>query len=305
MMHANRRWRVRGAALAVLGATAVGWLSGRALAGGVPAVTPMRFAGTISEQGVPVNGLRDITIVLWDSGVPNSGTILCSTAAGSTSVVQGRFSVPLNDACTKIVQGSLTTVPVTPNVPDVWSEVQVGGVSFGKQKISAVPFAMMAGAVNGVVTSSAIVPSSAADGSLGRGAGGASLYNDGTIPALVLQGNAGKVHVNDLLQVKTNVTAGGSITAASDISTTGGRIQIGVYAREASNAYDIGCLSGDTAIGGGVECHQDWDQMALQSRANLTSGVPTGWHGVCMNHNNSNLVGTPQKIQVLCLSRGR
>jgi hypothetical protein len=305
MQSANRRWMVKGIALVMVG-LAVGWISGRARAGGVPAVTPMRFAGTISEQGVPVNGLRDITIVLWDSGVPSSGSILCSTAAGSTSVVQGRFSVPLNDTCTKIIQGSLTTTPVTPNATDIWSEVQVGGVSFGKQKVSAVPFAMMAGAVNGIVTSSAIVPTSAADGSLGRGAGGASIYNDGTAGALVLQGNSAKVVVNDNLSVKTNVTTGGAITAGGDIGTTGnGRINVGVYAREAADVYDLSCLNNDTAIGGGVECHQNYDQMALQSRANLDGTRPYGWHGICMNHDNSSATSAPQKLQVICISRGK
>ena len=304
MQSVQRRWMIRGMAIAAA-SLALGWITGRARAGGVPAANPMRFAGTISEQGVPVNGLRDITVVLWDSGVPNSGTILCSTAAGSTPVVQGRFSVPLTDACTRVIQGSLTTVPVTTNSTDVWSEVQVGGVSFGKQKVSAVPFAMMAGAVNGVVTSSAIVPSSAVDGSLGRGAGGASIYNDGVAQALVLRGNNAKVAVDDNLDVKTNVSAGGAITAAGDIRTTAGRIQVGVYVRELTDAYDVSCLNGDPAVGGGGECRQNYDQMVLRSRPIVSGSTPTGWHSVCMNHNNSSITNPPLKIYVLCLSRGR
>jgi len=301
-------WFVR-ISIVALGATAaVGWLAGRARAGGIPAANPMRFTGTVSEQGVPVNGQRDITINLFDDAT--AGTLLCSTVSAQTAVVQGRFSVPLIDTCTKFIQGdNLTT---TLNRPDSWVEVQVGAVSFGRQKVGAVPYAVTAGAVNGIVSSTAILPSSAQDGVLGRGSNGASIYNDGTAGSLIITGTGG----NKSITLKDNVIAGGNVGAASfstagDVTVSGsGKMLLGVYVNSANDTYDVSCnlqTNGltDTALGGGIDCHADYDQMQLQNRPNVSSGRPTAWHGLCMNHSNSGLQGPPAAIYVVCAKYGK
>jgi len=300
-------WFVR-ISIVALGATAaVGWFAGRARAGGIPAATPMRFTGTVSEQGVPVNGPRDLTINLYDDAT--AGTLLCSTVSAQTAVVQGRFTVPLVDTCTKFIQGD--NLSSTVNRPDSWVEVQVGAVSFGRQKVGAVPYAVTAGAVNGIVSSTAILPSSAQDGVLGRGSDGASIYNDGTAGSLIITGTS----ANKNIMLKDNVTVGanvgaGSFSTAGNVTVSGnGKMLLNVYVNSATDAYDVSCFQTggftDTALGGGVGCHPEYDQMALLSHPNVGSGQPTGWHGQCMNHSNSGLKGPPATIYVICAKYGK
>src|SRR5258708_34568241 len=95
-------WFVRTSIIALGVTAAVGWLAGRARAGGIPAATPMRFTGTVSEQGVPVNGQRDVTINLFDDATV--GTLLCSTVSAQTAVGQGPFTVPPGDPVTNVLQ---------------------------------------------------------------------------------------------------------------------------------------------------------------------------------------------------------
>jgi len=305
MSPSKNRFAVKATVVAVVAAVAVGWVAGRARAGGISASKPMKFEGTILEQGVPVNGQRDITINLYDDGT--AGTLLCSTPAGSTSVVQGRFVVQLVDACTPYLQGSATGT-ILANRPDSWVEVQVAQVSFGRQKIGAVPYAVMAGAVNGVVTSTSVLPAAATDGLYGRGGGGASIYNDGTAQSLVITGNNGggpkKITLADQVSVTSSLSAA-SLAATGDITTSGGRVGIGVYVNTGADVADVACNSGDVAISGGSDCHADFDQMLLQSHPNLVNNVPVGWHFMCMNHSNSGLQNAPKSSWVLCMSHGR
>jgi hypothetical protein len=302
-------WFVRTSIVALGVAGALGWLAGRARAGGIPAANPMRFTGTISEQGVPVNGQRDLTINLYDDAA--AGTLLCSTVAPQTAVAQGRFTVPLVDTCTKFIQGD--NLSSTVNRPDSWVEVQVGGVSFGRQKVGAVPYAVTAGAVNGVVSSTAILPSSAQDGVLGRGANGASIYNDNVAGSLIITGTGG----NHSITLKDNVIAGGNIAAGSfstagNLTVTGsGKVLLGVYVNYAGDVTDVGCRQTngvtDTALGGGVDCHQDYDQMVLRSHPTpvVEGALPTGWYGLCMNHSNSGITSAPQAVYVICAQYGK
>jgi hypothetical protein len=251
-------WRVRTSIIALGATVAIGWLAGRARAGGIPAANPMRFTGTVAEQGVPVNGARDITINLYDDAT--AGTLLCSTVSAQTAVVQGRFTVPLVDTCTKYLQGD--ALSSTANRSDTWVEVQVAAVSFGRQKVGAVPYAVTAGTVNGVVTSTAILPTSAADGVLGRGSAGASIYNDSTAGSLILTGNGTsgtkKITLNDSVQIQNDLTAAGKVTAPN--------VDVGTHLTSAG---------APVAIFGGMWCTGSGGESNVATKVNPITGAAT------------------------------
>lgn len=312
-MDAQRKHRhvVRGLMVAVALSVGVGFFVGRARAGGVPGANPLRFAGTITEQGVPVNGQRVIDVIVWDD--PTAGNVLCTTSSGLVNIVQGRFSVPLVDDCTKAIQGDLAAQPsALPNHPDTWVEIKVNAASFGRQKIDAAPYALMAGAVNGAVTSTVIAPISAADGTLGRGAGGASIYNDGTQQAMVVTGNkgsgAGKVVLKDNVTVGNSVSVGaGGVSTSGDVTATG-RFGLGHYFRDLTNqsSAEVYCNPGDIVVGGGAICKvSPDDQLLYASYPVWDGGQNYGWHAVCANHNNSGLQENPTLIRAICLSHGK
>ncbi len=106
---------------------------GRAHADGIPTSHPMYYAGTLDNAGVPVEGMQDITIRVWTAAT--GGTLACAeTDAPGTTVAGGQFRVAIDDSCTAAVEMT----------PDLWVETLVGGTSFGRSKIGAVPFAVEA-----------------------------------------------------------------------------------------------------------------------------------------------------------------
>lgn len=122
-------------ALALSGALllALGYRVGRARADGIPRTTPLLYGGFLEEGGAPVTGTRDITLRLWDAA--SGGLLACAeTTAAATPVTAGEWRVAIDASCVEAVQ----------RTPDLWVETLVGGTSFGRTKIGAVPYAVEA-----------------------------------------------------------------------------------------------------------------------------------------------------------------
>ena len=293
----KHKWLLSAGASLVLAGASVGWFAGRARANGIPAANPLHYSGTLAEKGVPVDGPRDITIVIWSDAQSTDATNqLCVTAAGSTPVAAGRFEIPLDNSCTAKVTAA----------PETWVEVQVGGVSFGRQKVGAVPYSItsaLTAEVDGVVKSTVVAPAAAADGSLGRGVNDASIYNDPTKKSLVITGNnasgAHSVLINDSAVVATGLTVGaaanaGSLTVNGNASVTG-KLALGIYVKSLASATQVNCNAGDVAIAGGADCSNGTDSFILQSYP-----FGSGWYSLCQNHNQS-FTDSPANIYVVCL----
>jgi microcystin-dependent protein len=105
---------------------------GSARASGIPAIHTLTYSGTLYSNGVPDNASHMITLKLWEKG---NAAIACSTIpAGSTPVVKGRFTIPLDSSCVAVIHQS----------PDVEVEVLIDGTSMGKTPLAAVPYAVEA-----------------------------------------------------------------------------------------------------------------------------------------------------------------
>lgn len=132
-MKARRIAFSSGSLLAVAIAFLVGKQPPRARADGISATGPMKYSGTLLENGVPVQGSRRIAIYLYSDFTASSPA--CSTEPMTDTAVQnGVFSLPLADTCTSMVQST----------PDLWIEVVVDGQPLGRSKLGAVPFAVEA-----------------------------------------------------------------------------------------------------------------------------------------------------------------
>lgn len=110
---------------------------GRARADGVPTVTPLFYGGMLEDNGRPVEGRRDLTIRLWDAAT--GGATACTTAVVNVEFAAGRFRVPLDASCAGAVRSN----------PNLWAEVQIGGTTFPRSKLGAVPYALEAGRASG------------------------------------------------------------------------------------------------------------------------------------------------------------
>ncbi len=79
---------------------------------GIPKKEPMYYAGMLKAAGKAVNGQKlSIEVAFWTSETQTDATTyrVCSTTK-QTTPVQGRFRIPLADACTTAVQKN----------PDLW-----------------------------------------------------------------------------------------------------------------------------------------------------------------------------------------
>ena len=105
-------------------------------ADGIPASDPLYYAGYLTENGEPVNATRDLAIRLWPNAQAAPGeSALCSTDVGNTSIVEGRFRVPLSQSCAQAIRQR----------SDTYVEVVVDtDLSLGRAKIGAVPYAIEA-----------------------------------------------------------------------------------------------------------------------------------------------------------------
>ncbi len=131
-MKARRGVVLGAAALSVVGMVAA-YRLGKARADGVPAMNPLYYGGVLSDGGRPVEGVRAVTVRLWDAAT--AGAAVCTTSAAGTAFTGGRFRVALDAACVGAVRAN----------PELWAEVQVEGTTFPRSKLGAVPYALEAG----------------------------------------------------------------------------------------------------------------------------------------------------------------
>ena len=192
----------------------------------------------------------------------------------------------------------------------------------------AVPYAVISSKVDGVVLSDAVLPNYANDGSQGRGAGEASIYNDGgSGKELIITGNnssgAGhKVALVDDVRVGRNLTVSGQATVNGNL-TINGKAGIGVYVKEdhSGGVYNLWCNYNNTlgqydrVIAGGGNCGPG-DTMVMENRpdfqspSDITTGnhsngsAAIGWHVVYINHDFA-FSNAPAHIYAVCLSHGQ
>lgn len=127
------RWIAAGALSLV--AAAVGYRAGFVRADGIPATSPLYYAGYLEEAGRPVEGSRNIVVYFWtDATSMDSDRLACRSPGPGTAVSGGRFRVVLDNRCAAAVRST----------PDLWVEVEVNGTGYGRSKIGAVPFAIEA-----------------------------------------------------------------------------------------------------------------------------------------------------------------
>ena len=113
----------------------LGYNQMRARADGIPPTQTLTYAGTLEESNAPVNGVRNLRLTLWDDATSTTPSrARCLTEAPNYAVTNGRFQVTLDSTCTTVIRAT----------PDLWIEIQVNGVSMGRSKLGAVPFAVEA-----------------------------------------------------------------------------------------------------------------------------------------------------------------
>lgn len=121
-----------GLAVAVVGGF---YLGQTVLADGIPVESPMTYAGFLEDDGVPVHGSRSIRVTLYDHAASTAlANVRCDTQQTNAQVVEGHFSIPLDNACAAAVRANR----------DLWLDVQVNGQSLGRTKLGAVPYAVEA-----------------------------------------------------------------------------------------------------------------------------------------------------------------
>lgn len=109
------------------------FLTGQALADGIPGEEALTYSGTLTDDsGAPLTGDHEIEVRFWDAA--SGGGSLCSSDEESVTLNQGRFSVALPDDCTDEVGRER----------DIWVEVVVDSTSLGRAKAGAVPYAVEA-----------------------------------------------------------------------------------------------------------------------------------------------------------------
>ena len=104
-----------------------------ASAKGIPKADPLSYSGIIGNStGGVATGNKKIGVSLWTS--QTGGTKACATLAKAITLVSGRFRLTLDTSCLAAIS----------KYPDLWSEVIVDGISTGRRKVGAVPYAMQA-----------------------------------------------------------------------------------------------------------------------------------------------------------------
>lgn len=121
------------AATAVVGGLGGAFFAGRALAGGIPATGALQYSGLVTDaNGIPITGTHSIQVNFWTAAT--GGSSGCQIVDDTATRDNGRFSIVLPDTCTQMVQST----------PDIWAQVLLDGVSFGRTAVGAVPFAVEA-----------------------------------------------------------------------------------------------------------------------------------------------------------------
>ena len=135
-MSRRRVFDVVGVAVCVIVGIAA-YRLGRARADGVPMVNPLYYGGMLDDGGRPIEGVRNVTVRLWDAAT--AGATVCTTNAAGTAFSGGRFRVALDGACVGAVRAN----------PELWAELQVDATTFPRSKLGAVPYALEAGRATG------------------------------------------------------------------------------------------------------------------------------------------------------------
>jgi len=142
----KRNWKRVAVGMSGVAIVVAAFVAGRALAGGIPAMNALSYAGTLADAtGTPLTGSHNVEVKLWN--IATGGTMaLCTTNPQAVVLQGGRFSLPLPDGCTAVVAAN----------PDIWVEVLDGGMSLGRTKAGAVPYAMEAAhAMNATIAATA------------------------------------------------------------------------------------------------------------------------------------------------------
>src|SRR5438876_242329 len=123
----SRQWA---SGILVLGIATVGYFAGRANAAGIPATQTMMYSGVLTDtNGTPLAGTKSILLQVWDQ--LTDGVVQCTGSPTTVTLAAGGFQVPLPDTCVAAVHSST----------DLWLEVFVDGMSMGRFKLGAVPYA--------------------------------------------------------------------------------------------------------------------------------------------------------------------
>ena len=268
-------------AAAVLGVSGA-WLR-HVRADGIPSSEPLSYAGTLQETGMPVTGMRAVTLILWDSATATTNP-KCQTTSPTTQVTTGRFRIPLDSSCTAVVSA----------IPDLWIEVLVGGVSLGRKKLGAVPYAVEASRASSAAGTLAnqIVPP-----------GAVMFFNLSACPAgwTAFAGAQGRYVVG--------VPAGGTLngTGGTALANLENR-PVGQHSHSTSDpGHNHGGSSGpvNNPTGGGITNYIDYSgtggsttafqftstpNPSVQLSAH-THGIPTGTTGISIN-NSGSVAGT-------------
>jgi microcystin-dependent protein len=138
----RRIWKGLGITLGIVAVAASAFLAGRAGASGIPSAEALRYSGILfnADGTSPLMGSHNVQVTFWDSQSEASGRV-CETTSTEQQLKAGRFSVVLPNECVSAVT----------NNPDLWVEVLVDGMSLGRVKISAVPYAIEAANASGAV----------------------------------------------------------------------------------------------------------------------------------------------------------
>jgi hypothetical protein len=132
-MKTFKRLLTAGIVLAVM--TVSGWFARLAFADGIPAANALTYSGMLEDAaGAPVTGSKNIQVQFWNAASGGT-TPLCLTQSQSIALVGGRFQSQLPDTCAAAVKANA----------DLWVEVLVEGLSLGRTKLGAVPYAVAAG----------------------------------------------------------------------------------------------------------------------------------------------------------------
>ncbi|HYQ18691.1 MAG TPA: hypothetical protein VEQ58_23110 [Polyangiaceae bacterium] len=128
-----KRRQLLGAALILLTAVGGSVVAVRARAAGIPSPSPLTYTGYLeTPQGEPLNAEVSVSLKLWDD--LSEGNAACEMAETKLKPVSGRFQLQLSDDCTSAVSDN----------QNLFLEPIVDGVSLGRSKLGAVPYAVEA-----------------------------------------------------------------------------------------------------------------------------------------------------------------
>lgn len=212
----THRLIVTSALLAIVGVVA--YRVGKARADGVPSPTPLSYGGVLDDGGRPVEGMRSVTVRLWDAAT--GGTATCTTVSPTTPFSAGHFRVTLDEACAVAARANA----------NLWVEVIVDATTFPRSKLGAVPYALEAGraaAASGALATristieTAARPRQVEIGSLGSSPSGCSTTfqsNSALTPLTVTATTSGTYRVSTM--VNYNVGGVGSLTLRIGAATS-------------------------------------------------------------------------------------